>query len=84
MLNDPRGIAALAELALVAEGFGGVHVLDASDSSQLTEWTSFNTAGKAQNVAMVENTVYVADGIGGLVLLRLTRNSIYLPLLRRS
>jgi hypothetical protein len=69
--NDAvRSVAVAWGHAYVAEQGHGVSMLNVSDPAEPIRAGSYNTSGSAQDVAVDGELVYVADGTGGLVILR--------------
>lgn len=86
--GSPRKVTVAGDYAFIAEDgyqdFGqnnqlvgyGVRVIDVSQPSTPTQITFHRTPGLASDVAVNGPHVYVADGAGGLLILRLTDPSI--------
>ena len=68
-------VAALNNVAVVAAGFGGVVVLDASNPFQPVRAAVVQSIGPATSVAVSGNFVAVAQGSGGLAVLDITKLS---------
>jgi hypothetical protein len=60
-------------LAYLAAGDAGVWVVDVSDPAQPQLAGLANTPGNARTIAVVGNLVYVGDGKGGFLVLRVVR-----------
>ena len=76
-------VAVSGTLAYVADGDGGLRVIDVSNSAAPHEVGYYDTPGWAEGVAVSGTLVYVADGGGGLAILRYVppgRVSLFLPL----
>jgi hypothetical protein len=56
----------------VADGLAGLRVIDVSNPANLREVGFFDTPGVAYGVYVSGNYAYVADGYGGLFILRFT------------
>jgi len=69
----------LGDYAYVADGSGGLRVVDVSDPAHPTEVGFYATPGDARDVAVAGDYIYVADFVGGLVILRLA-HQLYVPL----
>jgi hypothetical protein len=52
-------------------GEGRLHIVDVSDPAAPKEAISYDALNSANDVAVTEDYVYVADGVGGLLILRL-------------
>jgi hypothetical protein len=59
-------VAVSGSTAYVADGRGGLRVVDVSDPANPTEVGAYDTPGRAGGVAVSGSTAYVADGDGGL------------------
>ena len=75
--------------AYIADGTGGLRLVDVSDPSQPQEVASFDTAGSAVEVVLDNGKIYIADGEGGLLIFELVKpkilpGSLYLPLAIRA
>jgi hypothetical protein len=56
--------------AFVAAGDGGLRIVDVSQPANPVEVTFYETSGYASDVLVVDDIVYVADGVAGLLILR--------------
>ena len=56
----------MGKLAYVADGYGGLQIIDISDSSNPTLAGNYNTSGQAWDLEIVGNYAYVADKSSGL------------------
>ncbi len=63
------GVAVSGDTVYVADGDGGVRVLDVSDPATPQEVGVYRTGGPAMAIAVVDNTLYVADFMQGLLVL---------------
>jgi hypothetical protein len=59
----------VGDLAYVADGLGGLRILDVSNPAIPVELGALYTPGEALDVAVVGDLAYVADGLGGLRIL---------------
>ncbi|MDM8522837.1 C13 family peptidase [Desulfococcaceae bacterium HSG8] len=64
--SDASGVAINGNTAYVADGSGGLQVIDISDPESPRITGFVDTPGDASGVGITGNTVYVADGSGGL------------------
>ena len=76
-------------LAYIADGTGGLRLVDVSDPSHPQEIAFFDTAGNAVEVVLDSGKIYVADSEGGLLIFELVQpqvlqESIYLPIAIRA
>jgi hypothetical protein len=55
--------------AYVAAGDGGLRVVDISDPTSPIEIGYYDTPGWAQEVALADDYIYLADDAGGLLIL---------------
>ena len=81
------GVAVSGAYAYVADGSGGLRVVDVSDPASPREVGSYGTPLYAYGVAVSGAYAYVADGSGGLVILRFLGAGVtrlYLPLVVRN
>ena len=53
-------------MAYVADGYGGLVILNVNNPESISEVSSYNTSGNAYDLALYGNEVYVADGSKGL------------------
>jgi hypothetical protein len=60
-------------LAYVADGPSGVHIIDVSNPNNTAILGSYDTPGSARRLALQGKTLYVADGLGGVQILDVTR-----------
>ena len=67
-----RGVAAFGSLALLADIFQGLGVIDISDPTSPREVGSVGTPGTAWDVAITGDLAVVADGDGGLSIVRIS------------
>ncbi len=65
-----RDVALTARYAYVSAGFNGLRVVDISDNTRPVEVGYYDTPGSAQKVTVQGDLVYVADGDGGVYILR--------------
>ncbi len=61
----------------------GLRVVNVSDPAAPREVGSYATPGSASDLAVAGDYVYLAEGDGGLLILRLAGYGLYLPLVRR-
>jgi len=66
------GVALRDEYAFVADGLGGLQVLDVREPTAPLQAGNYDTPGYAQGVTVRGDYAYVADGPGGLVILDVT------------
>jgi hypothetical protein len=66
-------VAVSGDRAFVAAGEKGVHILDVSDPTSPVRLGAFQTEA-AQGVAAGEDGLFVADGLGGLLILMPSQN----------
>ncbi len=64
--GSAKGVAVSGSLAYVADGDGGLQIIDVSDSENPYVVGSVDTPGYAVEVAVFGSLVYVADELGGL------------------
>ena len=74
-----QGVAVTWPYVYLADSGYGLHVLDVSNPAAPQEVGTFTTAGDANGVTAAGDLVYVADGEGGLVILR-RQQRVYLPI----
>lgn len=73
---DTTGSGGVEDIALVSNtiyataGFDGLRVIDVMNPVAPVETDAYDTPGTASAVAMADGLVYVADGMGGLFILR--------------
>jgi len=79
------GVAVVGSTAYVADGSGGLVIVDVSDAATPSVVGACDTPGTAYGVAVAGDTAYVADGNGGLVILRCEAlpQAVCLPLILR-
>jgi hypothetical protein len=65
-------VAIAGERAFIAGGDKGVHIVDISDPSSPHD-LGFVRTHSAQGVAVSEDRLFVADGLGGLLILKQSR-----------
>jgi len=75
---QPR-IAPTLPKTYVADGTSGLRVVNIANPQSPTEVGSYDTPGGASHVAIAGNYTYVADGSGGLVILRFTGEATPTP-----
>lgn len=63
---DAYSVLVTNDLAYVAQGHGGLVILDVSDPAKPERLGGFNTDGFAYNVEVVGNLAYIADDTDGL------------------
>lgn len=68
--GNPQALAVAGDYAFIADGDGGVRVVDVSDPTTPTEAGFYDTPGYASDVAVANDLVYVAQGTAGLFILR--------------
>ena len=62
-----------------------IFVFDISNPTNPVKVGAYDTPGSAQDVTVVGNNIYVADGEGGLVILQVRDlPKLYLPMLTRA
>lgn len=61
-------LSLMGDLAYVADGSGGLRVMDLSDPLRPLEVASLDTTGETRMVVVAESYAYLADGPGGLVI----------------
>jgi hypothetical protein len=77
-----QGVQVVGTLAYVAAYENGVFVFDISNPTKPVKVGAYDPSGSAQAVTVVDNTIFVADGDGGLVILQVRDlPTLYLPLL---
>ncbi|RMG53161.1 MAG: hypothetical protein D6723_07605, partial [Acidobacteria bacterium] len=64
------GVAVVGDLAFVADGEGGLRIIDVSDPARPFERGFLDTPDAALGVAVVGDLAFVADAKGGLFILR--------------
>jgi hypothetical protein len=62
-------VAVTGDRAFIAAGEKGVHLLDVSDPASPVRLGAVQTEA-ARGVAVAEDSLFVADGLGGLLILR--------------
>ncbi len=65
-----QDVVVAGDLVYLATGFKGLHVIDVSDPYVPLEVGFYQSPGTADSVAWVDGLIYVADGQGGLLILR--------------
>ncbi len=65
-LDSASGVTLLGSLAYLADGFGGLQIIDVNDPENPHVVSVVDTPGYAGEVAVSGATAYVADGLGGL------------------
>jgi len=63
-------VAAADGYVYVAAGAGGLRVFDVSNPAAPVEVASYDTPGSAERVVVAGDSIYIADGPGGLAILR--------------
>ena len=58
--------------AYVADGPGGLRVIDVASATAPTDVTAYDTPGYAYDVQVADSLAYVADGTGGLRIIDLS------------
>ncbi|HBV62832.1 MAG TPA: hypothetical protein DEF45_07395, partial [Rhodopirellula sp.] len=71
-IGNARAIAIAGMTAYVADGAGGLRVLDVTDPSSITELGAYDAAANAKSVAIQGTVAYVANGAEGLLVLDIT------------
>jgi hypothetical protein len=66
-----RSVFVAADLAFIATEQSGLWVIDVSDPAAPVAVGDFDTTGSANGSYVTDDDAYVADGVGGLVILRL-------------
>ena len=61
----------MGKYAYVADSGSGLRIINVADPKNPTEVGFYDTPGYAYAVVVTDNYAYVADWIGGLVILRL-------------
>jgi hypothetical protein len=69
--GEASDLEIVGNLAYIADGPGGVQIIDVSNPRAPVRVGGYDTPGYAQDIDVVGNKAYVADGNGGLVVLRL-------------
>ncbi|UCC85582.1 MAG: thermonuclease family protein [Anaerolineales bacterium] len=64
------GVALAGNYAYLAAGAAGLRVVNIADPTNPTEVGFYDTAGTAEDIVAAHGYIYVADGLGGLVILR--------------
>jgi hypothetical protein len=73
---DPKGSGGIEDMVVIdntvyaAIGYDGLRAIDVADPASPIEVRAFDTPGAASAVAAGGGLVYVADGLGGLFVLR--------------
>jgi hypothetical protein len=70
--------------AYVADGNGGLRIINVSNPTYPAEFGFYRTPGYAYNVTVAERYIYVADDVGGLIILRFSPHQFHLPLVLRN
>ena len=81
--NVVQDLALAGNYAYVADGEGGLRIIDIANPAAPAEVGFYDTPGSARGVAVAGDTIYVADVGGGLDILRLLSIRTFLPLLRK-
>ena len=79
-LGSSEDVVLDGDFAYIADGAGGLLVVDISDPSTPALLGSSSTSGTAGGVAVAGNTVYVADSYSGLVAIDVTNPAAPTPL----
>jgi hypothetical protein len=66
MSDIVQGVAVAGDYAYLADGSGGLHIINVSDPAAPTEVGLHDTPGNAYSVAVAGDYAYVADGSSGL------------------
>ncbi|MGB0600487.1 MAG: LVIVD repeat-containing protein, partial [Rubripirellula sp.] len=70
--GNAQAIAVAGTTAYVADGVGGLRVLDVTDLSSITELGAYDAATNAKSIAIQGNVAYLANGGAGLLVLDIT------------
>ncbi len=68
-----QDVASSGHYVYVVDGKAGLRILDISDPVNPTEADSFGAPGLALDVAVLDGYIYLANGSGGLYILRYNR-----------
>ena len=71
-IGDAYDVAVAGNYAYVADGWGGLRIINVTDPAAPTRAGSYNTPRNANGVAVAGNYAYVADGWGGLRIVDVT------------
>ncbi|MDH6098425.1 hypothetical protein NWP21_06125 [Anabaenopsis sp. FSS-46] len=81
--GNAYGVQVVGNYAYIANGLGGLQIIDISDPANPTFTGVYNTIGDAEGVQVVGNYAYVADGSAGLQIIDIsdpanpTRTGVY-------
>jgi len=70
--------------AFVAAGQSGLRVIDVSDPAHPVELAEYDTPGFAGDIFVIPPCIYLADGGGGLAILRFLKMHLLLPMILRG
>jgi hypothetical protein len=62
--------------ALLPNGSNGIHIADVSDPAAIKTVADVNTVGTPVNVTVEEDRAYIADGLGGVCILGLSKSAM--------
>jgi formylglycine-generating enzyme required for sulfatase activity len=80
----PDGVALTDDYAYLADGSGGLRIIDVSAPGTPVEARFYDTAGDAEDVAVLGDYIFVADQGGGLLVLKVLQEKVFLPVIVNS